>query len=353
MTDPRSSEDTPGASVRSSTDPVPSPHPLHRLFFGADGLRSAWGLLVFFALVALVQAATVTVMHHLHSPSPDDVMRSPLPGLVFFSRIVPFLAIALVTLLMARIERRSFASYGIGITPGLLRQFVGGLGWGVLFLSLLVAVLTATRLLAWHGIALSGMSVLRFGSEWLLSFLAVALFEEFLTRGYLLFTVARGIGGVVRVLTRSPRSSAIGFWSAALLTSFLFGFAHKTNPGESSFGLASASLIGFVFCLSLWRTGSLWWALGFHASWDWAQSFLFGTPDSGHIVSFHLFNTQANGTPLLSGGLTGPEGSVYILPIIGLATVAVLLTTHRRGWPPAGSALSADRPRTLPPSEAL
>jgi uncharacterized protein len=36
------------------------------------------------------------------------------------------------------------------------------------------------------------------------------------------------------------------------------------------------SVVGFglLFCLSLRRTGSLWWAVGFHAAWDWGQTLL-------------------------------------------------------------------------------
>lgn len=62
---------------------------------------------------------------------------------------------------------------------------------------------------------------------------------------------------------------------------------------------------------SLWRTESLWWAIGCHAAWDWAESFLFGTADSGLLTNHHLLASHPVGKPLLSGGLTGPEGSVW------------------------------------------
>jgi uncharacterized protein len=40
-------------------------------------------------------------------------------------------------------------------------------------------------------------------------------------------------------------------------------------------------LVAMVFCFSLWRTGSLWWAIGFLAAWDWSESFLYIVPGSG------------------------------------------------------------------------
>jgi len=107
--------------------------------------------------------------------------------------------------------------------------------------------------------------------------------------------------------------------------SLFFGLGHSGNPGETPLGLAAAGLIGLIFCLTLWRTGSLWWALGFHASWDWAQSFLFGVADSGTMVQGHLFATHPTGKVLLSGGATGPEGSALILPLIVAITGVVML----------------------------
>ena len=91
-----------------------------------------------------------------------------------------------------------------------------------------------------------------------------------------------------------------------------------------------AGLAALVFSLSLWRTGSLWWAIGFHASWDWAQSFLFGVPDSGTIVANRLFATHPLGSALLSGGSAGPEGSLFVLPAFLIACLVLHLTHPRR-----------------------
>src|SRR5260370_39366543 len=154
----------------------------------------------------------------------------------------------------------------------------------------------------------------------------VALVEESLPRGYLQYTLARGLTGFYKWAFKSLPSRAFGFWTAALVLSVLFGLGHGSNPGESPIGLLSAGLAGLVFVLSLWRTGSLWWAIGFHTSWDWAQSFLYGVADSGTMIQFHLIGTHPVGKPLLSGGATGPEGSVFILPILALIAVTILFT---------------------------
>jgi membrane protease YdiL (CAAX protease family) len=84
--------------------------------------------------------------------------------------------------------------------------------------------------------------------------------------------------------------------------------------------------VGVVFTLALWRTGSLWWAIGFHMAWDWAQSFLYGVPDSGYLIQGRLFATEALGNPLLSGGADGPEGSVFSIAVLLLVIVVLWFT---------------------------
>jgi len=65
---------------------------------------------------------------------------------------------------------------------------------------------------------------------------------------------------------------------------------------------------------------------GFHTSWDWGQSFLYGVPDSGLMVQHHLFATHPVGRRVLSGGTTGPEGSIFVVLILVLVSVAILFT---------------------------
>jgi hypothetical protein len=176
---------------------------------------------------------------------------------------------------------------------------------------------------------LTGPAALRSGALWLAGFLLVALKEELFSRGYLQFTLTRGLRSIFRWCFGPRHANALGFWIAAAALSYLFGAGHRNNSGESPLGLLAAGLAGFLFCLSLWRTGSLWWAIGFHASWDWAQSFLYGVPDSGLMARGHLFATHAAGRAWLSGGITGPEGSILFLPVVLAGAGIVLLTLPR------------------------
>ena len=120
------------------------------------------------------------------------------------------------------------------------------------------------------------------------------------------------------------------FWQAAWATSTLFGFVHTGNGGENWIGIFAAGFIGFVFCVSIWVTGSAWWAIGCHAGWDWAETFFYGAADSGMRGQGHYLTANPAGNPLWSGGADGPEGSLLVLGVILLLLLVLLGLYGRR-----------------------
>jgi hypothetical protein len=317
--------------LRDAAEPSQNRPPnltLHGIFAGPEGLRAGWGLLLFVLLFeiskALLYPMLMPVLPHLGHPgqgmSPARVL--PLEG-------AGLLCAGASTWLLARIENRRFSDYGLS-DPRRLRHFVEGAIWGAVLLSALVFWLHAMGALAFDGRLLFGSAALRYAAVWLSGFVVIGFFEELLFRGYAQYTIARGVRGIC-VHFGVRHAAAAGFWIAALLTSFYFGFGHGTNAGESPIGLVAAGLVGLVFCFSIWRTGSLWWAIGFHTIWDWMESFVYGLGDSGSTIQGHLLAMHPTGRPLLSGGATGPEGSILIVPILLLSACAVLLSPPRAG----------------------
>jgi membrane protease YdiL (CAAX protease family) len=301
----------------------------HKIFIGKDGLRAGWSLLIAVGLFSAFFPAINTVAHKVHLVAPHALESEPSPIPVFITEILAFLVTCLVTWIMSKIERRPMSVYGLGGERKSSRFFIGAF-WGVFFLSLLVLLLFKSGLLVIDGRLLFGSDVLRYALAWIPGFLAIALFEEYFFRGYLQYTLSRGFAGLYRsIFKRTSNSRALGFWTAAVLVSFGFGLVHGSNPGESPIGLICAGLASLVFCLSLWRTGSLWWAIGLHTTWDWAQSFLYGVADSGASFRYHLLATHPEGRPLFSGGATGPEGSICVLPVLFLLTLVIVFTLPR------------------------
>ncbi|HEY6413125.1 MAG TPA: CPBP family intramembrane glutamic endopeptidase [Edaphobacter sp.] len=301
---------------------------IHNVFIGKDGLRAGWSLLIAIVLFAMFFSGLNALIHKTHLVPPHALESSPTPIPVLITEGAAFLVTLIVTWIMSKIECRPMSVYGLGGRRK-LSHFLGGAVWGVLFLSLLVLVLVKTGLLVIDGRLLFGADVFRYALAWIPAFLAIAFFEEYFFRGYLQYTLTRGLAGIYRRIFKNKDSNGLGFWTAAILVSFGFGFVHGSNPGESPVGLLCAGLASLVFCLSLWRTGSLWWAIGLHTAWDWSQSFLYGVGDSGAFFSFRLLATHPVGKPILSGGATGPEGSILILPMLFLLVLVIIFTLPR------------------------
>jgi membrane protease YdiL (CAAX protease family) len=321
--------------------PPAPPAPQHGIFMGRFGLRAGWGMAIFIVLVAILTIfggiAGVLASGHLkeiiaarmqasaHPGQPRPHIEIPfVPAMVIGNDSVPFLGMLGVCWFFSKAERRPLGSYGIGKSR--LADFLPGAFWGLAALSLLVFALHALHLLYFDSRLLFGPAILAYALKWLLAFLFVGFSEEYMLRGYLQFTLTRGVFGLGEKL--SPGNArAAAFWIAAVIMSLLFGALHLGNKGENALGISQVVLVGLVFSYALWRTGSLWWAIGFHMAWDWAQSFLYGVADSGNISVGRLFQTHVAGRPLLSGGVDGPEGSLLCVPVLLLVAVVIRLTT--------------------------
>lgn len=347
---------TPLPAVEENTLYVPpqiATHPKTGIFVGRFGLRAGWGIaiyvLLFAILIALITFVALAATGHLKeamskatnthaatasktaataAPKPREETK---PEGSAINEALLFAALGLAAWVLSRMERRRLGVYGIG--QARWRDVFPGAFWGLASLSLLVGVLRAGHFLVFDARLLAGSAIVLYGAKWLLVFFFVGLFEEYLFRGYLQYTLMRGVFGLAERIS-ATHARAIAFWIAAVLLSLLFLLAHGKNPGETALGLFSVFLAGMVFTYALWRTGSLWWAIGFHMAWDWAQSFLFGVPDSGGLSAGRLFQTHPVGNPLLSGGTVGPEGSAFLVPCVLVVALIIRFTT-RPGTQPA------------------
>jgi len=315
--------------LTESPNPPTPQHSSSRIFFGPCGLRAGWGILIAIALFFVFFTGTGFLLKATHLVPPHAMERNPGPFPVFITETIAFLVTALVTWIMAMIERRPLSVYGLGGTHKLRYLLVGTIA-GLLGISLLIFLLLKAGLLIIDRRLLFGSDAFRYALLWIPGFLAIGLFEEYFFRGYLQYTLARGIAGLAPRLSGRINPQTFGFWIAALFVSFGFGAVHGSNPGESPIGLFCAAFASLVFCFSLWRTGSLWWAIGLHAAWDYGQSFLYGVGDSGAFFSPRMFETHPVGQPLLSGGATGPEGSIFSLLVL-VALAGVIHITQRLG----------------------
>ena len=284
---------------------------LRRIFFGRDGIRTGWLALLFIVIVGCVALGLSYVVRHFVL-GPVDFHALPA-GPALLMEGVQVVAAVIATGVLAAIERKSFFAFGLQSHARGLR-FVSGVICGFVAISSLVLILLKAGLLQLNASTLQAGEAWKYAAMWAGVFLMAGLFEETVLRGYLQYALTR----------------KVGFWWAATLLSVLFGGLHGWNPGETPVGLVTAVLAGLVFCLSLWYTGSLWWAIGFHAAWDWGESYFYGTSDSGEISLGSLFTAHPVGNVLWSGGATGPEGSLLVIPVLLVVVVLMWAWWGRR-----------------------
>jgi membrane protease YdiL (CAAX protease family) len=286
---------------------------LRWIFTGSDGIRAGWSILIFLLAIAIPATAISLILKHVFHIQKPPSAHTLRPLMLLGLEAVSIAFILGATAVMAWIEHRPLRrSYGFDTTNLPSRTLVGWAG-GFLCLSLLVALLAAGGFLVFDGEALHGLPILTYGLLWLAAFALVGISEEITFRGYLQSTLTRGLG----------------FWPASILTSLLFGAAHVPNHGESPLGLTLVVAAGLVFCILLRASGSLWMGIGFHAAWDWAQSYFYGTPDSGMLAQGHFLLSHAAGNARFSGSEAGPEGSALAAPVMIAGLLALIWVCRR------------------------
>lgn len=292
------SETTPAANARTTTD---------RIFLGPNGLRAGWRLSIFLVLVAAMGLGIGSIrplgrlIRYLQPTGTTTAV-----AIIFLEGLAVLVALVAAGI-MTKIEKRSFSDYGLPLNRAFGKRFWQGVPLGFVMLTALLGCIAALHGFSFGGLALGAGSALKYGALFAIAFLFVAIFEEFTFRGYLQSTLASGIG----------------FWPAAIILGVIFGAIHLNNTGEGKFGAMMAAGFGFVAVFSLWRTGSIWFAIGMHASWDWGETFFYGVPDSGVIAQGHLLNSSFHGATWLTGGSVGPEGSWLVFPVLLLWAMAI------------------------------
>lgn len=182
--------------------------------------------------------------------------------------------------------RRLLQGLGVGgfllILYMILAYFLGGLtyqGYGGL---------------TWWGILLYGIGfgVQSFSEELLVR----GIIQDFLTRRNLLL--------------------------ALVAPSLLFSLLHLFNDHFSWIAMINTFLIGLIFALMTYITGSLWMATGAHMIWNFLLGPIFGQPVSGNPMEKTLFQFPiVEGRELINGGFYGAEASVTVLIILALTTL--------------------------------
>jgi len=286
------------------------------LFLGSYGLRSGWRLILFLAVFVGAQYALdkmivrQLVAHGIIQPITNGILT---PAAVLAEDGVDLIGLLVAASLMGKIEHRRPGVYGLPWSGAFRSWFWKGTLLGLGTVSAIILVLWISRAYSLGPLALAPARLPGFTAVWILVIFLAALAEEFTFRGYAQFTLTDGLG----------------FWPATLLTSAVFGVSHMGNPGDVWPGVLAVFLFGVFQCMTLRRTGNLWFAVGMHAAFNFGEAFVYSVKDSGFEIEGHLFNSSMHGPKWLTGGPFGPEGSVPALLIV-LVLLAALAAPGAR-----------------------
>lgn len=321
-------------------------------------LRMLWRLEVFVGLFAAVLVLVTALAGFIFSvamlasgaaASQSDLMAAMtgrFAGLI--SGLGGLLAMIVTLLVMTKIDRRPLRDFGFRFSSSWWRDFVFGLLLGAVLMALIFAVelaagwVTVTGTFAsfvpgqpfWQGILFN-----------LILFACVGIYEEGLSRGYLLRNLAEGLNRKIL----SPRAALM---LAYVLSSAVFGLLHAGNPNASLISTFNIFLAGLFLGLGFVLTGELAISIGLHITWNFFQGNVFGFRVSGTGSPASFIDIQQGGPDLWTGGAFGPEAGFIGLLAIALGSLLIWLwVRHQYGQARLQDRLAQYQP--MRPAEAM
>jgi uncharacterized protein len=268
------------------------------IFIGSNGLRAGWRFLLFALAIEVgvfvLEEPLGQILGRLFAINPRELSAPAL----LIDEFVFCLSVFLITGIFALAERRRIDSYGLPIAQAFGKFFWKGMLAALLVVLFMAGAMILSGAMVLHGLALHGSDLARLTLLWFVANILLGLAEEYTFRGYALQSLWRGAG----------------FWPAAVITTAIFAGDHLEKPGENAMDIGMIFFLGLVICLSVRKTGSLWWAVGWHAGFDFGQLFLIGTRNGGQTPVGRLFNVTFPGPAWLNGGDLGTEASIFMVP---------------------------------------
>ncbi len=258
------------------------------------------GLLICGVMVSLGQ---LSVSKLLDLTALDKEIKNLIIGIV-----AAILAIVSYTYLFKFYEKRKIEEFS---KIGLPKHLTIGIVFGVLLQSLTIFVIYLKG-----GYSIVSINPILFLVPPFTMAFTSTIFEEILMRG-IIFRITE---------------EKLGSYFALLISAILFGAMHLANPNSSlaaAIGLAIQA--GLLLASAYIYSRNLWFPIAIHFAWNFTQSAIFGANVSGNTISKTLITSKIAGAEWFTGGEFGPEGSIQAIAFCFIATVILLILSHKEG----------------------
>jgi len=286
---------------------------LKHLVLGDDGkLRFLWRAVLFIVLFQFVVSPLVFMAAIPLAKAwavPDDLSAASIAASEAVNLVIGLVCTALFMIF----ERKGLGAYGLPLRRALGSRTWEGFAAGILMAGAVAAGMILLGGMQVHGLALTGEALALSALAWLGANVLVGLAEELWFRAYFLQSLWK----------------SIGFWPAAVVIAAYFAALHYFfKQGENVWDVITLVSLSMLICYSVKRSGTLWFAVGFHIAFDFMQFFVIGTPNGNLIPKGRMLDVSFDGPQWLTGGVLGTEASLLMYPAIAL----LWLYVWRRKW---------------------
>ena len=150
------------------------------VFLNKTGLRAGWRLLIYAALFFIFWSVSIYFLGLFLRPAWGVFSLS----FQFFGELGSFLAAFLAAWIMSQLESRPMGVYGLPARGAFGNQFWLGCLFGLCEITALMLLISAFRGYSFGTLTERGGAIAKWALFWAIFFVVVALFEEFLFRGY-------------------------------------------------------------------------------------------------------------------------------------------------------------------------
>ena len=299
-------------------------------------LRAFWRILAFLVLFVVITNVLGTVII-LGWAAVSGSLEAPVSGieqdiggsaLLVINGVASLPAVFIALWVAGKLlDRRPLKDFGFHLNGGWFLDLGFGLALGA---GLMTAIFLVQLSAGWVTVT-DTFETARPGASFglailapIVAFLSVGIYEEALSRGYLLRNVAEGLN----LPGLGPRGGILIAWIAS---SVVFGALHLPNPNSTLLSTANITLAGLLLGAGYVLTGELAIPIGVHITWNFFQGTVFGLPVSGlQPIGATFVASEESGPDLFTGGVFGPEAGLLVVAATVIGTLLTFLWVRYR-----------------------